>query len=461
MRIYFLMGLLLQVAFSLSAQQHNEHEHQHQSHTSAVTAPAVNHSKAQSLYVCPMHPEVQQDKPGSCPICGMHLVEKTSHTEHDASHTKHEATPTDAKTIFACPMHPQIQQDKPGSCPICGMHLVEKQRQSEPSVNVSGAIQQALAIRVATVKTRTLERIIDSFAQVQYPEDAIYHSHIRAEGWIEQLYVRTLGQQVKAGDKLFSYYAPDLLVAQDDYLQALSVSAQNGERSASLVKRAQTRLRLLGLAEKDIQQLQQTKQSQYHITAYAQQDGVITMLNVRDGMFIRPSDTLMEITQLDRVWLVADVPEAQQRMLATGMAAEVDIPAQHQNAIKTKVDFIYPALDVQSRSSKVRMSANNRAKLFQPNMLLPVRLYGTPLTDVLTVPREAVLLSDKASRVIIKHDDNFSVRTITTGYHAQDYVEVLSGLMPDEQIVVSGQFLLDAEASLSQLPVSSASAHQH
>src|SRR5690606_22443102 len=149
----------------------------------------------------------------------------------------------------------------------------------------------------------------------------------------------------------------------------------NGERSASLVKRAQTRLRLLGLAEKDIQQLQQTKQSQYHITAYAPQDGVITMLNVRDGMFIRPSDTLMEITQLDRVWLIADVAEAQQSMLTTGMAAEVDIPAKHLNAIKTKVDFIYPALDADSRTSKVRMSVTNSAKLFQPNMLLPARLY--------------------------------------------------------------------------------------
>src|SRR5690606_5740375 len=159
------------------------------------------------------------------------------------------------------------------------------------------------------------------------------------------LFVRSLGQRVKAGDKLFSYYAPDLLVAQDDYLQALSVSKENGDRSSSLVKRAETRLRLLGLSDKDINQLQQSRQSQYQITVYAHQDGVVTMLNVRDGMYIKPGDTLIEITSLNSVWLVADVAEAQQSWLFNGMSAEVDIPSQHVSAIDAKVDYIYPALD--------------------------------------------------------------------------------------------------------------------
>ncbi len=368
---------------------------------------------------------------------------------------------TQAQPLYICPMHPQIQQHDSGNCPICGMTLVLQRQQKSATVTVNGAMQQALAIRTATAAPRTLWRFIDSFAQVQYPEDAIHHSHIRAQGWIEQLYVRSLGQRVKAGDKLFSYYAPDLLVAQDDYLQALSVSTQNGERSSSLLQRAETRLRLLGLTSSDIERLQQKRQSQHQITVHAHQDGVVTMLNVRDGMYISPGDTLMEITRLDRVWLLADVPEAQQSWLRDGMSAEVDIPSHHISGLESRVDFIYPALDAQSRSSKVRLTLDNTRQLLQPNMLLPVRLYGGPLRDVLAVPREAVILSGSGSRVIVKHDDSFSVRHISTGSSAQGYVQVLSGLHEGEQVVVSGQFLLDAEASLSQLPSGTGGGHSH
>ncbi|HSG53324.1 MAG TPA: efflux RND transporter periplasmic adaptor subunit [Rheinheimera sp.] len=391
-------------------------------------------------------------------------VAAQQHDGHDmpAPEPKASVLPAEhTQQVYACPMHPHIQQHEPGNCPICGMTLVSRAVPLQPSVEVSPEMQQSLAIRTAAAERKTLWRFIETFGQVQYPEDAIHHSHIRAEGWVEQLYVRSLGQRVKAGEKLFSYYAPDLLVAQDDYLQALSVSKLNGERSKSLLQRAETRLRLLGLTDSDIKQLQQNKQSQYQITVYAHQDGVVTMLNIRDGMYVRPGDTLMEITQLDRVWLIADVPEAQQSWLRTGMSAELDIPGHHISGIETNVDFIYPALDSQSRSSKVRMTVDNAEHKLQPNMLLPVRLYGGALRDVLAVPREAVMLSGKGARVVVQDGSAFSVRQISTGSTAQGYVEVLSGLHEGEKVVVSGQFLLDAEASLSQLPVSSSAAHQH
>ena len=125
------------------------------------------------------------------------------------------------------------------------------------------------------------------------------------------------------------------------------------------------------------------------------------------------------------------------------------------------MEYIYPALDAQSRSSKVRLSLDNAKGQLKPNMLLPVRLYGGPLKDVLTVPRDAVLLSDSGSRVVIKDGDNFRLRRISTGISAQGYVQVLDGLHSGEQVVVSGQFLLDAQARLSQLPAEAASSHAH
>ncbi|MBU1311895.1 MAG: efflux RND transporter periplasmic adaptor subunit [Gammaproteobacteria bacterium] len=382
-------------------------------------------------------------------------------THQPAENSVQQSILPQATALYACPMHPHIKRDAAGNCPICGMDLQLQRQQTTGSISVDGAMQQALAIRTETAAKRTLWRFIQTFAQVTYAEDAIHHSHIRAEGWIEQLFVRSLGQRVKAGDKLFSYYAPDLLVAQDDYLQALSVSTQNGERSSSLLNRAETRLRLLGLSDKDINQLKQSRQSQYQISVYAHQDGVVTMLNVRDGMYIKPGDTLIEITSLNRVWLLADVAEAQQSWLFEGMSAEVDIPSQQLSGIETTVDYIYPALDAQSRSSKVRLSVENSKQLLKPNMLLPVRLYGGALKDVLTIPRDAVLPGANSNRVIVQTGDSFTVRQISTGSSAQGYVQVLSGLHEGEQVVVSGQFLLDAEASLSQLPPGAANSHQH
>lgn len=379
-----------------------------------------------------------------------------------------------AATIFACPMHPHIQQHEAGTCPICGMNLVEKaiannlshsnSASSDPSVNVSGQMQQALGIRTEPATKRTLWRFIETFGQVQYAEDAIHHSHIRAEGWIEQLYVRSLGQRVKAGDKLFSYYAPDLLVAQDDFLQALSVIERGNSSGTSLLQRAETRLRLLGLTEQQITELKQTRKSLYQITVYAHQDGVVTKLNVRDGMFINPSDTLMEITNIQQVWLVADVAESQQNWLRLGMAAEFDIPSQQRSGIETSVAFIYPEINAISRTSQVRLPIDNKQLQLQPNMVLPVRLYGGALRDVLTVPKQAVMLSATGSRVIVQSEQQFSIRPVEVGHSAQQFVEIRSGLAAGETVVTSGQFLLDAEASLSQLPVSTPATteqHQH
>lgn len=381
------------------------------------------------------------------------------------------ATLQQTTAVFACPMHPHIQQDHAGTCPICGMNLVEKINTSATAtVTVSGAMQQALGIRTVSAEKNTLWRYIETFGRVHYAEDAIHHSHIRAEGWIEHLYVRSLGQRVKAGDKLFSYYAPDLLVAQDDYLQALSVIDKNNRSGSSLLQRAETRLRLLGLTDQQITQLKQTKKSLYYITVYAHQDGVVTQLNVRDGMFIKPSDTLIEITNLHQVWLVADVAESQQNWLRLGMPAEVDIPALQRSGIETSVAFIYPEVDAISRTSQVRLPLENQQLQLQPNMVLPVRLYGGALRDVLTVPQQAVMLSPSGSRVIVQSaEQQFSVRQVETGFSAQQQIEIRSGLHAGETVVVSGQFLLDAEASLSQLPVSSSSpavtephgAHQH
>jgi len=511
--IMFITAVYLAVSIPVAgAQQHDSHahhtqhqakakttEHDHATHdhhqpaTKLNVLPAADKQQTE-VYVCPMHPEVRQHEPGRCPICKMALVAENTADEH-AHHTMHQHTaehtephkdhspaqhehshhqPENASVIqqltgqqqatYVCPMHPQIRQGEPGSCPICGMDLVLQKpaatdaNHAAHAITVNGNMQQALGIRTATATHRTLQPVIETLAQVQYPEDAIHHSHIRAQGWIEQLYVRTTGQQVKAGDKLFTYYAPELVVAQDDYLQAWQIRHQaNGK---NLLQRSETRLRLLGLTDSDISYLQQHQQSQHRITTYAKHSGIVTALNIRDGMYIQPGDTLLELTNLDNVWLLADITESQRALIKPGMQAHVTVQPS-QPPLATTVDYIYPELDKQSRSLKARLLLKNPQRNLHPNSLLPVSLLAAPANHALAIPRDAVLLSHKGSRVIVRHDDHFSVRQITTGIQADGYTQVLSGLEQGEEVVVSGQFLLDAEASLSQLPTSQMTEHQH
>ncbi|MDX3773237.1 efflux RND transporter periplasmic adaptor subunit [Chromatiaceae bacterium AAb-1] len=469
--IVIISAVIASVAvYGVTAQtQHHEHHHaaesKQQQHTGHSQSQHHDHHHA-------AEPEPQEHNHDTGHQ--HHAVEAAHQHQEEHLHHGHDPqaepgvisslTSPDSTPVYVCPMHPQIKQHQPGSCPICGMDLVLQKpaaasyNSTNHSVTVSGNMQQALGIRTATVSHRTLQTNIDTLAQVQYPEDAIHHSHIRAQGWIEQLYVRTSGAQVKAGDKLFSYYAPELVVAQDDYLQAWSI--RHSPNGKNLLQRSETRLRLLGLTTADISYLQQHQQSQHRITAYAQHSGIVTALNVRDGMYIQPGDTLLEITNLSKVWLIAEVTEAQKDQVYKGMKAQVTL-APSQQSISTAVDYLYPELDKQSRTLKARLLLDNPQQALHPNSLVPVQLLMAPKPHALAIPRDAVLLSHKGSRVIVRHDEHFSVRQIETGIQADGYTEVLSGLDAGEEVVISGQFLLDAEASLSQLPASSAAAQQH
>lgn len=384
---------------------------------------------------------------------------KQDHSQHTDAKITAEQKSSQA-IVYSCPMHPQIQQHEPGNCPICGMALVaQKTTSASSTVAVPSAMQQSLGIRTALAGYRLLQPVIETQGMVQYAEQSIHHSHIRTEGWIEQLFIHNSGQQVKTGDKLFSYYAPGLVVAQDDYLQALSVVNQSGQRNDTLLQRAETRLHLLGLSATDINQLKQKKQSQHIITVYASHPGIITALNIRDGMYITPGDTLLEITNLNPIWLVADVPSVHRNRLNTKTTAAVTLPGS-TTTIQSAIDYIYPELDPMTRSVKVRLQLDNPQALLQPNQVLAVRFADDRQQQVLAIPRDAILLSHHGSRVVVHQVDGFSVRNIETGIQAQGYTEVLSGLHEGEEVVVSGQFLLDAEASLQQL-TAPAAVHQH
>ncbi|MEL4427360.1 efflux RND transporter periplasmic adaptor subunit [Shewanella indica] len=457
----------------------------------------------QKTYVCPMHPEVTSHEPGRCPKCNMFLVEEEE--EEPGSHAGHaeaaETQATETKAAenqandhsqhamqqskpaleikpapldqgsnikYVCPMHSHIISDVPGTCPICGMNLekVEMGGHSETvEIDVSGQMQQALALKVAKVERDTLWKFVKTVGQIDYDESQINHIHARVNGWIEKLKVESVGDRVEKGQLLYEIYSPDLVNAQDDYLLAQETLKRSGNSAnyQELLRKAGLRLELLGMNQEQIKQLAKTGKTQYRVPFYARESGVVKQLAVRDGMYIQPQTEVMSLVDLSKVWVIADVFENEQSWLEVGQTAEVNIPAMGLKGIEGKIDYIYPELDPITRSLRVRVVLNNdQAMELRPKTLAKVSLYGGPKRDTLVIPQEALIQTGKENRVIVKLDDaSFSARKVTVGMLSQGKAEILEGLHEGENVVISGQFLLDSEASLKGSLMRLSSGHQH
>lgn len=434
-------------------------------------------------YYCPMHPEETSDKPGRCPICKMFLVKEeeeeqvfTDHSQHQLKTEKPAHDPITVKPAplnseggikYICPMHAHIISDEPGSCPICGMDLEKVQvagNSSQIEINVSGDMQQALALKVAPVERKNLWKYVKTVGQIDFDESQINHIHSRVSGWIEKLAVTAVGDNVTKGQLLYELYSPELISAQDDYLLAQSTykASRNNADYSELVRKAAMRLELLGMTKQQIKQLSKSGKSLYRVPFYAKHDGVVKKLSIRDGMYIQPQTELFSLVDLSKVWVIADVFENEQSWIKVGMQAEVSVPAMDLADIKGTIDYIYPELDPVTRSLRVRIILNNPDIELRPKTLAKISLFGGAKRGALVIPQEALIQTGKANRVIVKLDDKtFTARNVTVGMFSQDKAEITSGLAEGDKVVTSGQFLLDSEASLKGSLMRLSSGHQH
>ncbi len=424
-------------------------------------------------YYCPMHPEVTSHEAGRCPKCNMFLItdeaNDDNHAGHDhGSHNNPDATDPlsqpkpsllpaaqssgEGNVKYVCPMHPHVVSDTPSTCPICGMNL-EKVTMGEVGeevvVGISGGMQQALGMRTETIGKETLWKLVKTIGTVQYNENEIGHAHTRVSGWIENLMVHNIGQQVKKGQLLYELYSPELINAQDDYMQAFDYLKQDKKRGQELLRKARLRLELLGVSNHTIKQLERSGETIYRIPFYAQQDGVVSQLTVRHGMYVQPGDTLFEIVDLSSVWVIADVFENEQSWLELGRPVEVTSAAQGLFDLESTIDYIYPELDPISRAMRVRIKLDNQEQNLRPGTLVDVKLFGGPERNVLTVPTEALILTGRENRVVVQRDDNrFASVKVKVGMIAQGKAEIIEGLQAGDKVIVSGQFLIDSEASI-------------
>lgn len=324
-------------------------------------------------------------------------------------------------------------------------------------VPVDASAAGSLDIRLETVRRERLTQSVRAVATVVPDESRISHVHARVAGWVEQLDVSTTGEMVRAGQPVARIFSQELLSSQNEYLAARRQTAVSGITSA-VVAAGRTRLTILGMTPAEIDAIEEMGEPIRLVTIVAPRSGVVVNRGVTVGTSVDPSTTLLTIADLSRVWILAEVPEADMPAVRVGTTAHLDFPASGRLPFTRRVDFVYPTLTERSRTLRVRLSVANPGGALRPG------LYGTAALEsagqsVITVPRDAVVDTGLQQHVFVATEDAYEPRAVTLGFRLADRVEVRAGLRAGEQIVAAGVFLLDSESRLRA--TSGAAGHTH
>ncbi len=345
---------------------------------------------------------------------------------------------------WVAPMDPNYQRDKAGKSPM-GMDLVPVYADGGDgsSITISPAVIQNLGVRTAEAELTRLWRGIDTVGYVDFDESKVSHIHLRTEGWIEKLHVESEGERVRKGQRLLDLYSPELVNAQEEYIQALTIN------NKGMLQASRNRLRALGVPSNQINQLKKTRRAQQTIAIYAPQDGVVSTLPVREGMFVKPAVRIMSLADLSSVWLLAEVFERQSDWVKVGHLAEVRLAYLPGRKWEGRVEYIYPSLDPKTRTLKVRLRFDNPDEDLKPNMYANVKIFAGPKDNSIVIPVEALIRTGREERVVLAlGEGRFASQQVESGIESGDWVEILKGISPGDKVVVSGQFLIDSEANL-------------
>ncbi len=432
-------------------------------------------------YYDAMNPQHHYDKPGKAPD-GMDLVPKyadesnTSPTSGDMANmpgmnmsqsqgSAASAPQGERKVLYYYDaMNPSFRSPKPGAA-TDGMPLVPKYADEDTgmenmpvgTVKLSQAKQQLIGVTTATVQRETLFRTVRAVAQLTGDETKLAHVHLKVNGWIEQVYVDYVGKLVKKGDPLFTLYSPDLVATEQEYLIARRGKQYLGDSSFpeasqgadSLLRSARERLRLWDISDQQIKELDETGKITRTLTFYSPVTGFVMDRKAFPQTAITPDMDLYVIADLSTIWANAQIYEYEVPYVRVGQMAQMELSYYPGKKYTGRVTYIYPTVDPQTRTVKVRLEFPNPSFDLKPDMYSEVDLkidYGSQVV----VPQGAVLDSGERQTVFVALPDGyFEPREIKTGVKLDEKVAVLSGLRPGETIVTSGNFLIDSESRLT------------
>jgi RND family efflux transporter MFP subunit len=393
-----------------------------------------------------------------------------------AGHEGHQATaPGEKTTRYHCPMHPSYVSDKPGECPICGMALVPLEEEQITvavpglaEVKISPERQQLIGVRAGSVERRPLDQTIRTVGKVDYDERRVAHIHTRIDGWIKEIFVNYTGQLVKLHQPLFTLYSPELVATQEEYLLALKAQRRLGDNpfqdvaagAGSLLEAARRRLLLWEVSDAQIAELERTGKPLLEVTILSHSEGFVVEKKALEGMRVEGGEDLYVLADLADVWVYADLYEYELPLVQVGQRAKVSLSYYPGEEFRGEVVYIYPYLDSQTRTARVRIEFPNPGWKLKPGMFANVEIQ-TDRGEGLVVPGSAVL--DSGTRKIVfvdKGEGRFEPREVELGGRAGDGFEVLSGLEEGEQVITSANFLIDSESQI-KAALGAMAGHQH
>ena len=400
----------------------------------------------------PMNPTEIYDAPGKSAM-GMDLV--PVYEDDLTGSASIDKRATDRKIAYwRSPMNPTEIYDLPGKSAM-GMDLIpvyEDELIGGVDVRVDPVIQQSMGIRTAVVKKGPLKYTIRAYGHVTYDETRTAEVSSKVSGWIEKINADFTGMFIRKGEALFELYSPELFAAQEEYLVTFrNLKQMSGQAKNGLLKSSRQRLKYFDVADNEISEIERSGKIKKSITIRSPFDGVVIHKNALEGSFVKKGTKVYQITDLTSVWVEVHIFEYELPWVTEGQNAVMTLPYLPNRKFHGKVTYVYPYLQRKTRDVVVRLEFKNPTLELKPDMYADVEIKGTAGTGLI-VPAEAVIRSGKRNIIFIDRKNNkFTPRNVTLGLSLDDQrVQILTGLVQDETIVTSGQFLLDSESKLNE-----------
>ncbi len=350
---------------------------------------------------------------------------------------------------YTCAMHPSVKSSTPGSCPICSMDLVAVTHDdiASKSITIDNRRRQMIGIEVEEVTHIDLSKVIRAVGQVTYDERRLSNVSLKFDAWVGELSADYVGVQVNKDDVLFTVYSPELLAAQQEYLETLKRLARRGPDDSLLIA-ARQRLKLWDISSWEIKALEKRGRPREYIPIYASSSGTVVEKNIAEGSAVKMGETLFRIADLSQVWVEAEVYEADVELIQKGMAATITLPYMPSKTIEATVDYIYPYLEGDSRTARIRLNLDNSNGELKPDMYAEVNLVAE-FGHRLAVPEEAVMIAGNSRVVFVDlGEGKLKPVKVKIGRRANNYIEIIEGLTLGDTIVTSGNFLIASETKL-------------
>lgn len=476
-RLFFSVLLLFAGAFAAAVILQNPWQWgwvepvQHRVHSLLHPSSGEDQQAEGQLWTCGMHPQVLQDHPGNCPICGMALVPlQTTPGPQGASGAEATASAPGEKKrkikYWVAPMDPTYISDKPGKSPM-GMDLVPVYEEEAPAKPEKGVVQidpafvQNIGVQSIPVERTDISYTIRTIGTVTYNDKQLYLINTKFAGWLENVSVTYIGQPVEKGQVLFEIYSPELVTTQQEYLNALDYAeklstsnlADIRDRSRALVEASRQRLLYWDITEEQVRELEENRKPHRTLKVVSPVDGLVVekMDQALEGMYVRPGMNLYKIVDLSTVWVEAEVFEHQQPWLKLGQHAVLEFPALPGKRFHGTIRYLYPAFNQKTRTARVSIEVANPGQQLRADMYANVTFEVPAARNVIAVPENAVIHSGERNIVVLDQGGGrFQVREVTLGRNGNNLWEVLEGLQEGDKVVVSSQFLIDSESNLRE-----------